>query len=257
MTNEELYEDVYGDSTLYAGMLLAVDDKEQYAHLDGCVDPKGKIWRHPDYAAKGKEYINSSSRDMFMGVFLGAASGYPKPLGRAARYLKQNKGLLCPKASDNRNKLGIVGKAQIDLLFPEVFGFGWHRLLRPFLGLLLFIEAATVYKGYQVNLAYCTIMAYRKLNKYNWWTEKTVQYLRKVREMPDLVCDYLAGDWPSLRSETPHMWNRHNWAKTLDKTVAWPVDAWYFTRDFPSAIYCRWVEFAGNQSWSESTRKKK
>lgn len=250
----EIYQDVLGDSTLYAGMLLAVGDDAQAEYLTECVGIDGQVWRNPAEQLAGKDYSNSSSRDMFMGVMLAAASGYVLPLIAAVDYLRKNDGLLCPSATDNRNKLGIVGWAQIGQLLGK-YAFShlglrywlYYKLLSPFLGLIAFVEGATVYKGYQVNLVYCTLMMYQKLGVHKWWTKQSVRYLQNVRQMPDLVLSYLAGDKQRLKDETPHMWNRHRRAMKEGHIVSWPVDAWYFTSEFPSHAYCRWVEFAGKE----------
>jgi len=106
---EKDLQEVRGDSTLYAGMLAHVGHPEAVEYVNECVDVTGQIWRYPEAPAQG-QYTNSCSRDMFMGVLLG---GDRLTKMSVASYLHFNNGLLCPKASDNRNKVGVMGWAQL------------------------------------------------------------------------------------------------------------------------------------------------
>lgn len=132
MTIEQDLEEVKGDSTLYAGMLAYLGDKEAKKYVEQCVDWVGQIWRNPDAQDKG-DYINSSSRDMFIGALLGADRLTKLEI---AGYLKFNNGLLCPKASDNRNKVGVMGWAQLGVALGEFLQWSdKHPEVRERLGL--------------------------------------------------------------------------------------------------------------------------
>ena len=256
---DEIFKDVYGDSTLYAGMMVAVGGRQWVKeYVNRCVGNNGQVWRNPEATRRRENYKDSSSRDMFMGVLLGCDT-YAHVA--AAEYLRDNKGLLCPLASDNRNKVGIMGLAQLyAVLKPRLKEasiyktMGWKhyllaRLAKPLLGPIALVEAATVYKGYQVNLVYCALMLYKRLGIAPWWVKQTIRFLRNVREMPDLVCCYLNGETEHVASEAPHMWNRMARAMRTDaeRICSWPVDAWYFTSNFPSAAYCMWVQLVADE----------
>jgi len=246
-----MYEKVWGDSTLYAGMLIAVGDHGQFYHLYRCLGEDGRIWRNPEAAQNQVDYPNSSSRDMMMGMLLGASSVM---LYSIVTYLRENDGLLCPTATDNRNKIGVLGWANLGVAASSwPMRLIWYYLLYPFLGLISFISALTVYKGFQLNLIFCELMFYEKHGVAKWWLPKVRWVLREVRTCSDLVFKYVDRQWDELISEVPHMWNRHRAAlnNTQGGLASWPSshhDSWFFSREMPSEIYCYWVQKAAEHA---------
>lgn len=257
--SHELYKDVWGDSALFAGMLAITGQRTEISYVDyGCVDLNGRIWRNSEARSKGEDYINSSSRDMFMGVLMGASRGV---LRDVAEYLRNNKGKLCPTASDNRNKIGWLGWARLGEAL-KVAGFslsdrresmGWngylkYQVARHFLGFTTFMEALTVFKGYQINLVYCALLLHAANRKHKFWFKPTLWVLREVRNLDDLVLAYLHGNAAKIKAEVLHMRNRR--AKVINNrhggTFGWPPgqDSYFFLREFPSEVYVRWVEGA-------------
>lgn len=255
----ELYREVWGDSALYAGMLVAVGDEEQVPYLNfGCVGIDGKLWRNPEAKDRGIDYENACSRDMFMGALLGCRRGV---LLDIAKYLRDHDGKLCEKSSDNRNQIGWLGWARLgEALTAHAWGsrvlrnfMGWKNWLKykvtsPFLGLFTFIEALTVYKGYQLNLVYCAVMLHVIARRHRWWHSKILWVLKDVRQVDDLVFHYIDGNANKIKSEVLHMKNRR--AKAVNNkhggTFGWPAgrDARHFLEEFPSEVYVRWVEYA-------------
>lgn len=252
----ELYREVWGDSALYAGMLVAVGDTAQQAYLDhGCIDTKGKLWRNSETRDRGVDYPDACSRDMFMGALLGAGRGSLLDL---AAYLRDHDGKLCAESSDNRNQVGWLGWARLgEALRARQWGskvlrhwMGWrgytkYQVARHFLGLFTFIEALTVYKGYQLNLVYCAVMLHLMAKKHRFWHKKILWVLRDLRQVDDLVFSYIDGDATRVKSEVLHMRNRR--AKALNNphggTFGWPPgrDGIHFLTEFPSETYVHWV----------------
>lgn len=243
----ELMKDVKGDSTLYAGMLAYVGYPGAVEYVNDCVDVAGQIWRHPE-AQYQRQYVNSSSRDMFMGVLLG---GDRLTKMTAASYLKFSNGLLCPQASDNRNKIGVMGWAQLGLALqedatPAIMGWKGYlisKIFKPLLGLVALLEALTVYERYQINLVYCALMLYCKHGAARWWEKQILKVIREVRGQNDVVLNYLEGNLDYLSEEYPHMVNRRNWAVSVNAPIKdWPLDT--FDINFPSEVFIAWMAAA-------------
>lgn len=260
-SKKELYGDVWGDSTLYAGMLVAIGDVSQWGYVNfGCIDTEGRIWRNPEDREKGEDYPNSSSRDMLMGALLGASRG---ALLDIANYLKKNKGLICPTATDNRNKLGVMGWANLGdairrrgkwSIRQAVRHMGWkgyliYVLFRPLLGFTTFMEALTALKGYQINLVYAALFLHAMNERVGWWYRQTLRVLDKVRGQDDLVFHYLNGNAAKVKSEVLHMRNRRAATKNRAHHGAygWPPSSgssYHFTSNYTSEVYAYWVEKA-------------
>lgn len=260
MDSKELYGEVWGDSTLYAGMLIAVGDLSQWSYLNfGCIGTDGRVWRNPEAKEAGVDYPNSSSRDMMMGALLGAGRG---TLLDIALYLRNSGGLICPTATDNRNKLGVMGWANLGDTIRRrgnwnrrwaIKHMGWkgyltYLLFRPLLGLTTFMEAVFAMRGYQVNLVYATLLLHALNNRVGWWYKKTLWFLEVARGKDDLVFYYLNGNAARVKSEVLHVRNRREKTKTKAWAGAqgWPpsTDCYSWSGNYPSETYAYWVEKA-------------
>lgn len=253
MNSEVLYSDVLGDSLLYAGMLVAVGDTEQQGYVDACIDSNGRIWRHVLAATYGEDYRNSNSRDMFIGALLGASQ---LSKIRIAWYLRRNKGLLSPTASDNRNKVGVMGWAQLGLALGNdatvenmgLKGFILAKIFKPLLGFIALVEALTVYEPYQLNLVCCALMLFRKHGVDNYWTRKTMWALENVRSQNDVVFLYLRGYKERVEGLAGTAADNRNSMRTLNKygdAAGWPPSSGgHFAHQYPSEVYVRFAEMA-------------
>jgi len=264
MSIKEVLKSVEHDSTLYAGMLAYLGDTEAEDYLHSCVT-KGKIYRTPEAAERDANYTNCSSRDMFMGVLLGANFG---TILSVINYLGQNKGRLFPDvfATDNRNKVGVIGWGQLWValgvlpffdklsLVKEIGAIKYigHMLLgRLLLGLVLVIEALTVYKPYQINLVYCALMFYRKHGVFGFWDKLTMKVLYNVRLKDDGVMYYLLGNKHKVLTTMRNV--EHNCEQTKlnvhGPAFGWPpgCEPYYFAHIYPSELYVRWMKLASKQ----------
>lgn len=253
MNSEVLYSDVFGDSLLYAGMLVAVGDTEQQGYVDACIDSNGRIWRNVLAANRNTDYRNSNSRDMFIGALLGASQ---LSKIRIARYLASNNGLLSPTASDNRNRVGVMGWAQLGLALGKdatvahmgLKGFILAKIFKPLLGFIAFVEAVTVYEPYQLNLVCCALMLFRKHGVDNYWTRETMRTLENVRNQNDVVFLYLKGAKERVEGIAGTAADNRNSMLTLNKygeAAGWPPSSGgHFAHIYPSAVYVRWSEMA-------------
>lgn len=250
----ELFKEVKGDSTLFAGMLCYVGPGSypRYQYLYDCLGADGQIWRNPEAATANIQYENSSSRDMFTGVLL--AIGRTTLLD-VADYLCKNDGLLCPAASDNRNRIGVMGWAQLGAALGEynswrhgyqrlgLKGFLLSKIFKPLLGPVTLLEALTVYEKYQLNLVYCALMLYRKNGIAKFWERWTLKVLRQVRNQDDMVLRFLEGDVKSMERDLPNLVaNRERAVCNGELVKDWPMDNFGF--HYPSAVYVAWTKAA-------------
>jgi hypothetical protein len=154
--------DLYGDATLYIGMMADVAGIEWIEALNRCVDKDGRLWRNEEEAqASYSPYSHGTSRDMLAGFLLGSMSD-PKTdtLEKVAKYIART-GKIAP-TGDSRTHVrpgtwldigdalyasGVNVKKTIGLK-----GWLWWKLLSPFKGLENLISVATAWSGYQLHL---------------------------------------------------------------------------------------------------------
>lgn len=221
-----------GDYTLYAGLFEAIGS---YAGVDLCVDVEGRVWRNTESAQRGYNYMNSSSRDMLLGVLLSSRIFVAE---KVYYYLKENKGLLCPNATDNRNKAGFIGMCYLSL----ISGKGWERyfsfILSPVMLLSLLVPLK---KPYELHLSMCTLLVHSNIGMWGWF-EKTALKLMDYASPNNAIVKYMLGDVKALHEislglddRMPGDWDDH-----------WPFASYEPWRDkrmaHPSAKL--WVELA-------------
>lgn len=250
------YKEVHGDSTLYAGMFSHVGDQEASGYVSDCIDDGGRVWRNPEAARAQKDYVNSSSRDMFLGAMLGGSViDHIKMLG----YVTGTGGLISPESSDGRNKLGILGFAQLIACIPTLklkmhfagWRIVWYFLLNWLRGPLALIEALTVYKHYQLNLVYATLMLNRQHGVGKLWEPYVLKVLETIRGKEDAVLYYLKDDLEKLEEEANR--SRASRQNALNEHPTWN---WYFWtpgcditwlgRLYPEQIYVEWTRAAAD-----------
>jgi len=255
----KMLEIVKEDSTLYAGMLAALGDKDAYEYLSSCVSA-GKVFRNPEAADIGENYPNCSSRDMLMGVLVGGANTLA-----VIQYLSKTKGKLFPDefASDNRNRIGVIGwgqlyatinkKSFLDTLSTlNVLGakkYLGHMLFgRLLLGPVLTLEALTVYKPYQLNLVYCALMTYRRLGICSFWDKMTMKVLKDIRLKDDGVFHYLDGNVKKVSelAATAKDNAKSQKSNAYGEVFGWPpgCEPYHFSHIYPSDLYVYWCELA-------------
>jgi hypothetical protein len=228
----EVNSPLNGDYTLYAGLFEAVG---VYMCVDLCVDDNGRVWRNPEASSNQVDYQNSSSRDMLMGVLLSLRLHLAE---RVYDYLKLNKGKLSPRATDNRNKAGIVGMCYLSLLS----GRGWERHLSWMLSpILLLSTLVPLKKPYELHLLMCTLLLHKRIGKWGRcekWTLKLLDYASPM----NAVVKFTQGDVVSLRRIHEGLLDR---AKG-DWDDHWPFASYEPWRDkrmaHPSAA--QWVVYA-------------
>lgn len=248
------YKEVHGDSTLYAGMFSHIGDCKAGLYVSECIDKDGRVWRNPEAAKAQIDYPDSSSRDMFLGAMLGGSVvDHIDMLG----YVIKTGGLISPSSTDGRNKLGVLGMAQLISCIPtfklKLTFAGWHivwyLLLNWLRGPLALIEAITVYKHYQLNLVYATLMLNRQHGVGKYWEKFTLRFLESIRGKEDAVLYYLKGDLPKLKEEA----DRSEAARinAIRDTPTWDWYFWtpgcdivWFGRLYPQQIYVEWARAA-------------
>lgn len=180
---------LHGDALLYYGLMTEVDPKQYQKIVSFCQDDSGRIWRNITSTDRGKNYVNACSRDMMAGFLLGAKREQVEAL-RA--YLRKNKWLLCPTASDNRNRVGLLGRLEIE---ARVRGWRW-----PFYIIQAFavLEIATAWKGYQMHLGLVALLRCRRQGLagplYKWGT-----FIAELRSSGNFLVAYMTKDTESLR----------------------------------------------------------
>ena len=258
------YKEVHGDSTLYAGMFSHVGDEEAGQYVSDCVDPDGRVWRNPEAAREQRDHPDSSSRDMFLGAMLG---GSVIDHINMLKYVTKTGGLITPSSTDGRNKLGILGFAQLIACIPTLklkltfagWRIIWYLLLNWLRGPLALIEAITVYKHYQLNLVYATLMLNRQHGVGKRWEKFTLNFLEAIRGKEDAVLYYLKGDLPKLEEEVGRSQGARN--NAIRDTPAWN---WYFWtpgfdvvwlgRLYPHQIYVEWTKVAAEHLRKSQSR---
>jgi len=250
------YKEVHGDSTLYAGMFSHVGDYEASLYVSQCIDRDGRVWRNPEAAIAQKDYPNSSSRDMFLGAMLGGSTIDHILM---LRYVVKTGGLITPSSTDGRNKLGVLGFAQLIACIPTLklkmhfagWRIIWYFLLNWLRGPLALIEALTVYKHYQLNLVYATLMLNRQHGVGKLWEKHVLKAFETIRGMEDAVLYYLKGDLQKLQEEANRSKAARNNALNDHPTWNWyfwtpGCDITWFGRLYPDQIYVEWTRAAAD-----------
>lgn len=249
----DTFKDVWGDAALYAGMMAHVGSSQANEFLRDCLDGNGRLWRNPGACEAQRDYVNSCSRDMMMGALLGM---HQKQIIDFSLYLKKNKGLLCPEASDNRNQIGVMGWAHLGMRLDSdatvknmgLGGYLKYHVFKYFLGLVTLIEALTVYEAYQINLVYCSLMLQR-MHRPSRWDKWTMKVLEKIRNCGDPVFSYLKGDYKAVQDDAVNAeFNRKRMISDNKyiEVAGWPpgCGSMLMGHAYPSEVYVEWLKAA-------------
>jgi hypothetical protein len=174
---------LWGDALLYYGLMSAVDSTYG-VRIQACQDVSGRIWRNEYYADRQIDYMNSCSRDMLSGFLLGCT---PLQAQILYRYLKHHNWLLCPKASDNRNKAGLMGRLEV---WAKAYDKKWVYHIVAFISLF---EALGAWKGYQLHLVMIALLRCKQAGVMNWFYRQTLK-ICDTRSKGNAVVAFLKRD---------------------------------------------------------------
>jgi hypothetical protein len=257
----------FGDSTLYAGMHAYVGTPGALDYVGQCVDSRGRLWRNPFACRNGTDTHSkvSTSRDMWMGWLLASVSPQHGELERALVFAKayayqlNNKGRLSPEA-DARVNIRPLGWAYLYLAARQwnvESSMPWHRRALavaqlPLLGIIDFLSCFFVYRHYQINLIYCSLLFRQAvgMNRFDrWLLKKTCWVLRNLRSCDDGVLLFLEGNLRGLIEEHVRAWESCKTAELNHPT--WTQYMWTpgydspgFGRQYPHYLYIEWCRVA-------------
>ena len=218
-----------GDGLLWSGALCFTNSTRfasSCAYVKLSVDAEGRAWRAPNRPRSGRDYTNSFSRDMAMGLILYArATKDYETLRRWAAFVRQHDGKMCgistrfeDFASDSRcdSQSAIRGLAK--LVDPTI---DWGNL--PYLNaksILVQINssARTAPQGYPLHLIGQQLALLRDLGEKNAVLWRDTAVILHKREPLNPFFAHLAGDdeaalslsieqIPSQKPARQHQWS--------------------------------------------------
>lgn len=214
---EEMGEALFGDATLYIGLMAAFDEEYAWSLLD-CLSGAGKLWRNPEEArSRETPYRHGVSRDMLAGFLLGTfgPTKSPTALAHLCEYVRRVGRLA--ENPDSRSDLRLAGWVALanackyhGLSVWKALGwrgalahalFGWTE------GLVDLLSSCTPQRGYQRHLVLVSLLTRKKQGRVSWfdkWTLKVVDYC--LPNNP--IVWYLQGSLDKLEAEYPHHVNR-------------------------------------------------
>ena len=215
---QEMGEYLWGDGTLYIGLMAAFEGEEYVYHLSGCQGADGKLWRNPEEArAATTSYKHGVSRDMLAGFLLGTfgPAKFPGAVAHLCNYVRRV-GRLSTNP-DSRSDLRIGGWVALANACKHHHlsvwkNLGWRGVLAYSLfgwteGLVDLLSSCTPQRGYQRHLVLVSLLTRKKQQRvslFDRWTLSIVDYC--LPNNP--IVWYLQGDLERMEEEYPHHVNR-------------------------------------------------
>jgi hypothetical protein len=256
-----------GDSLLYAGMCAYLLDKDAQAYAALCLDDDGRTWRYPEAARTKQDPENATptSRDMWMGALL-ASTTNPMMYLHFADYLVKNEGKLCPDEvipekhrASKPNHIKALGWAYM-LMVDAHLNAGvltvkqsvLGALLLPFVGLIDLLSSLTVYRHYQLNLIYCSLLLRKRCGYNSIFTKLTLRILRELRGCQDGVLMYLEGaNWLDIKQEEERTYREQarvqiHHPTLFPESLVWApgADSPGYGKSHPHRLYSYWLRAA-------------
>lgn len=239
------------DACLYYG-IMAEADPSYLDYIIHCQASDGRVCRNPEDAYLHEPYVNASSRDMMIGFHLAIAScpdyyAFTKYelLFNHVDYLRTHNWKLCPEATDNRNRVGGIGMAQVESLLSQagstivqriramgLKAFIISRIFKPLMKPTMVLEALTAWDGFQINLIMAALLMYRHLDgKDSIWAKWAIKIM-KMRYSSNHPCgmlSYIEGDLKALKkvesnvSENGDIWPPSQFSQWLVQDRSMPL----------------------------------
>jgi hypothetical protein len=191
--------DAVGDALLFNGLLVSVGLDEFVPAIINSIDRDGRAFRSPRRLLE-RNHKNEFSRDMSLGLILGAASNQ-----RLVHYLEAwiiftlNNGFKsCNNASDSRGWVTPAVYTLASYVAPQYVP--WYlKMLNPIAPWLSLLSVKTAPMGYPLHLIAVTCIIRNKTGRWGWITDLIAKRLYK-RDPNNPLFAALAGDFDTAEN---------------------------------------------------------